>query len=813
MMKHVLSYRVLGVVVLLSLLLSLSPSQLSQARQVSSLTATPTADPMPGASIRINEVMPKPEAGDFEWVELYNPRTFLVYLPLVLRNGNGEGGSARLAWSPQPRSETPDVPLDISGWQITDEDGNTYTIPEALPGVPPEAYVLIVFDGLGPTGDDYDFSDGLAVLHSSAGMVDILVDEADQVALYLSNTHSPDTIIDFMAWGEPPGDDAANAAAAGLWDESWYASFQKGFGDITQEDLLIANESLGRYPASSAAGPQGFALYQASQLTPGDANPVPEPTFYTPEYGAIVETMSFSVGWSLVPGATGYAFQLDENPAFSSPVYDTTVAETYFKPPSPLSSGTYYWRIRALGGLGEEGPWLGPIETGIVEFPASRVAGSGVEQEVILDITPVRQNKDSRLLCLDGDPEGNPDSNDPENAWDSPAPCTVPPCADYTKFAHGHGYCVRASIRMMASHYGGALSMDRISYHVLQEWEGNTRPGTHDDNPNNDLGHGRGMHYPDEESEGISWALGTTITAMPGKPSFDDIKSFIDANRPIMFRRPGHMMVIDGYWEILGIGVFIHVLDPDQPPDCERWQLYITQTIDGYWPGPASAPGVRSDEASVSADTDGDGIVDFDEENRFPTGHTDADSDDDGQPDKIDMREYVFDPSGGFSYRDPDGADNDGHRKEADPDNDNGGSFDGCEDANRNGKYEPGLGETSNFDSANEGQCLYVVDGVYGRPNCTWTGVRGYVLTGDGLPEANVQMRIGNDQGWRADIWTDANGFYLFAFANSPMEGFWFVQVFKGGQVSSNQVWWRTTATCANPYDLQEVQIDWRHRQ
>jgi formylglycine-generating enzyme required for sulfatase activity len=246
--------------------------------------------------------------------------------------------------------------------------------------------------------------------------------------------------------------------------------------------------------------------------------------------------------------------------------------------------------------------------------------------------------------------------------------------------------------------------MDRIAYHMMQEWADSPYPGTHDSNPNNDLGHNRGWHYPDEESEGISWALGTTIAATGGKPSFDDVKSFIDVGRPIMFRRPGHMMVIDGYWEFLGIGLFIHVLDPNQPPDCERWQLYITQTIDGYWPGPASAPGVRSDEASVSADSDGDDIVDFDEENRFPTSHTDADSDDDGVPDKIDMREYVFDASGAYSYHNAD-WDSDGQRKEVDPDNDNGGSKDGCEDTNRNGRYEPALGETSNFDPAQEKQC------------------------------------------------------------------------------------------------------------
>jgi hypothetical protein len=242
--------------------------------------------------------------------------------------------------------------------------------------------------------------------------------------------------------------------------------------------------------------------------------------------------------------------------------------------------------------------------------------------------------------------------------------------------------------------------MDRITYHVLQEWEGNTRKDAHDSNPNNDLGHERGT-YLNEIDEGISWALGTTITATGGKPSFDEIKSFIDANWPITFRKSDHAMVIDGYWKVLGVGIMVHVLDAGQPPDCERWQVYRSLTIHGYWTGPASAPGVRSDEASMSADSDGDGIVDFDEENRFPTSPAKADSDGDGVLDKADMREHVleFYPLYKADWH------SDGLRKEVDPDNDNDGSEDGCEDTNYNGLWEPGLGETSNSDSTEKKPC------------------------------------------------------------------------------------------------------------
>jgi Mg-chelatase subunit ChlD len=657
------------------------------------------------ASVLINEVSPKPDTGEVEWVEL-TTRVYRIYLPIVLKGSSG--GSVVGLGSVGPIRGMA-VGADLTGYEVTDEDGNIYAIPSALPPVPPGAFVLIYF---GDGADDYDFSDNKAVLYAGNGLAGIFEDAGDQVALYSGGTHSADTILDFVAWGIEPEEDAANAAAVGIWQPDWFATFESGLGDTSDEDILAPNESLGRYPGGlDRVGRQAFAEYQSDQLTPGEANPVPLPSFYTPEAGAVVETTGFSLSWKAVPGATSYRFQLDDDPAFGSPIYDVTATETYFKPSSPLPAGTYYWRIKPLGGLGEEGPWLGPIQIGIVVFPTSLSTDAGVQAEKVLGITPVRQNKDSRLLCLDGDPEGDPTTDNPEDAWDAVAPCTVPPCADTTKYEHGTMYCVVASIRMMASYYGGNLTMDRIAYHIAQEWTGNTHAGTNDSNPNNDLAHDDGWSYHDEEDEGISWALDTTLVATDGKPSFNDIKNWIDDDRPIMFRRPGHLMVMDGYREDNG-DQYIHILDPDQPPDCWRWQDYSTQDMFGYWPGPVSAPGVRSDEASVSTDTDGDGIVDFDEVYRFSTSSANSDSDGDWVDDKQDMREYVFDAAGNYAYRNED-WDGDGDRKELDCDNDDDGSPDGCEDVDGDGTYEAIAGETDNFDDTDDQDCVTRFEIVY----------------------------------------------------------------------------------------------------
>ncbi|MCD6555134.1 MAG: lamin tail domain-containing protein, partial [Anaerolineae bacterium] len=194
----------------------------------------------PPASVLINEVMPKPEAGNYEWVELIN-RTYRIHLPVVLKGFTSsatltaEHGAAPLA--------ALSAGADLDGYQITDEDEHVYTIPSALPPVPPGALVLIYF---GDGTDDYDFSDGKATLYTGSALADIFEDAGDQVSLYSGDVHNASTIVDFVAWGIEPQEDAANAAAAGLWQSYWFLTFESGLGDTWDGDVLAPNESLGR---------------------------------------------------------------------------------------------------------------------------------------------------------------------------------------------------------------------------------------------------------------------------------------------------------------------------------------------------------------------------------------------------------------------------------------------------------------------------------------------------------------------------------------------------------------------------------------
>jgi hypothetical protein len=106
----------------------------------------------------------------------------------------------------------------------------------------------------------------------------------------------------------------------------------------------------------------------------------------------------------------------------------------------------------------------------------------------------------------------------------------------------------------------------------------------------------------------------------------------------------------------------------------------------------------------------------------------------------------------------------------------------------------------------------YVYESAGGRGDCGRTWVHGYVLGANGLPESGVQMRAGNRDGTRWDVWTDENGYYEAIYAWEPQAGQRFVRVFKGGQARSMQFWWETSSGCDGPYSLQEVEITWRHR-
>ena len=181
---------------------------------------------------------------------------------------------------------------------------------------------------------------------------------------------------------------------------------------------------------------------------------------------------------------------------------------------------------------------------------------------------------------------------------------------------------------------------------------------------------------------------------------WSDIVSELEAGRPIAAANSHHGFVITGY-DVKAGHRRIMVNDPwpgrNYPEDLDRTTLPASDLT--LWLMPAN-PTVRQQEPSVIADSDGDGVIDFDETERFRTNPNDADGDADKLGDKQDIVTGVFDPQYGYATtgRNPLGRDydSDGIPTERDKDSDEGGCLDGIEDANGNGHRDQP--ERYNFD-------------------------------------------------------------------------------------------------------------------
>jgi Mg-chelatase subunit ChlD len=708
----------------------------------------PAVSTSEGTSIVINELLPAPLPGSQEWVELYHGGGHLVYLPAVARNSSG---SATVSGAQEGVSPAAGSALEISGWQVSDQDGHNYTIPDALPPVPLNGYVLIYFDGQGAGADDYNFADGIAVLHTPAGLTGIFEDDADQVALYSSGDHNPSTIRDFVAYGGLPGEDGNDAVAAGIWNESWWVDMYVSSGAQVEERPATSGLSTGLYPGHSNTDPEDWAIYQGDDRTPGAANVVPGVYWATAFDGIMMGSDGFALGWALVPGAT-YHLQIDDNQDFSSPLVDEILPEPRYAPVEPPPPGSYYWRVRPIDAEGHPGAWSAPLRVGVRAVLEADSVGTGVtpaavvvQQTLVPSIQWLRQRKDTKLLCIDGCAQGNP-SNDPdtlENAWDAVHPDAI--------FTHGRNNCVRASVAMVATRYGGDLSQDRIGYQMFEVWGDPAQP--HVGQPDRDLGHDSttsvGGNDGSTAMDLLEWALnvaaanihyeihscGWVNQGATAHPTWNDVTTWINAGRPILEAHANchntpnnpatpqnescdcswHATVIAGYRTLAGGVHQVRNLDPWSGPtwvdyeDDPATAANETFFMDFNYVPPAAAPGVRSDEPSIWTDSDGDRIMDFDELMRFPTSTNNPDSDADWVPDKPDLAEVYFNATGGYAPKaaGPD-MDHDGLRKEVDPDNDAGGTVDGCEDANYNGRRD--AGETNNFSAGDDSTCVPAFD-------------------------------------------------------------------------------------------------------
>ena len=167
-------------------------------------------------------------------------------------------------------------------------------------------------------------------------------------------------------------------------------------------------------------------------------------------------------------------------------------------------------------------------------------------------------------------------------------------------YTHGRNNCVRGSIAMIVTHYGGHLSQDRLSYQLFENWGSPIEDIGQLNNPRLDLGHDHTTLCcgGDGSNAGrlLAWALERQRERYHVRERSAEVvhqvKGWIDAGRPIMHFHNGHMTVISGY-RVNDGAEEIRLFDPYRGT---TWPRYSTIATTCYYVPPAAAPGVRSDE-------------------------------------------------------------------------------------------------------------------------------------------------------------------------------------------------------------------------
>lgn len=638
----------------------------------------------------ITEVMPQPGGGLAAFVELHNP-------------------TAKV--------------LDLGGYAVTTgpDPGHTHVFAAGEAAIPPRGYLLLWLDDR--LREPPVASLSALVLHAPRSLTAPWT-PAEGFAAVRSATGE---LTAFVAWGSPSAGREVVRDAGTVWRPGWFVRLHDSFGLYELGAAVAPGDSIGLDPGSRASAPADWSVYH--EVTPGGANPAPQPgTFTTPD-GATVDGNRFSLAWKGHRNDRRYAFQLATAGDFAP---QTVVEHGHVDAPlytrrSPLPDGAYFFRVRAepaAPGPGRDERrgerWGRPLR-----FSSRLASCAGA---VTVPVQHLVQRKDTPLLCLDGcAPEGDTTT---ARHWNVGHPNAPPVAGD-----HGDQNCARAAVAMVATRYGANLSQDRIALFTEEQRCAGVPPPadcswrTDLQAPEGDLAHGMpvfcgtsGWECP-PITAALQWALavpGAVTSCGDASPDaiatcetldFPAIQSLISSGRPIVARQQlPHVVVINGVCTSGGSSL-VQVLDPMK--EGPEWMVFDPDVYRAFWVGPESAPNARSDEAGVTADSDRDGVRDLDEAVRFGTDPGRVDSDADGVADLHDVREYVFSPAGAWdagqcyevalgsnafgAFRRVPDVDGDSLRKELDPDNDGDGCLDGVEDANGNGVWEPSAGESHNF--------------------------------------------------------------------------------------------------------------------
>lgn len=507
----------------------------------------------------------------------------------------------------------------LAGLSLVNQDDETYNLPGGL-GTKDAGTIVVIFDGQDSVNGPVVHADRTDFLGVASGSVEL---------------RRGGETLDRVAWGEDQAD-----------------GVRLSRGGISEEPET--GGSIGRIPGTTDTSRDFWVPFSPKQSSFGEANIRPTVEAALPLDGAVLNDGQFTLSWYPLEGAEAYGLQVSTDDSFAAPQIHVQITEPQFD--VDLQQGTYFWRASAVFGFISQG--YGPTQEFTVGAPAR--SASEVQSAAILDVPLIKQKKDTKMLLLESNRETG------QHAWDVPHPDL-----DRTDKADNMN-CALASLAMIASFFGGSLSQDRIGYEVFHD----RLPG-----PERDLNYGDGL-YNNQVSAAFTFALGVApVFYLTAGHTPDEIWTFlttaIDGLKPVLASSGRHAVVVTGYYEAAGQR-YLKINDPW----VGKYDIRFARSALIKFRALSGEPDVRSDEPSLTSDSDSDGIVDFDETIRFGTSAITADSDRDEYSDKPEVKQSVFWEFGyaDFWQLDPSRDwDLDGRPAELDCDNDNDQMMDGAD--------------------------------------------------------------------------------------------------------------------------------------
>lgn len=442
-----------------------------------------------------------------------------------------------------------------------------------------------------------------------------------------------------------------------------------------------------------------WVSHRAVDMANEDRLPSPEPFAENAlEYDT---SRVFRFAWHPVKNVEKYILTVKTRG--DSVVYQETIGRTYAD--VNLDGDSYLWNVQNDDGLFSlEG----------VAWNSITKSAAAVDESHVLGVTALGVRKDTKMLVL------NWGEKISEMPWDRPN--------ETENMTEEESWrCWAVGVQMLNAYYGGTLTQDEIKFHGKTAAFSNVKIATVNGDAFVTRGEkdriisafglgGDGGGYSYEARMALAWALNIDDADIKGEMSpnvdtsifltADTIQYYIDKGIPLFVARNQHVTVIDGYDYHDVENRKAHFLNTDNRGS-DKW-LPVSDSAYEYYFIPITDRSARLTDYRVHEDSDGDGIVDFDEMERFHTDPYNVDSDGDGVDDKTEIVLYTqkeplvlnslylgsqqnfrrwlsTDPTNQIEittinrlelYADVDG---DGIRAELDVDSDGGGTWDGDE--------------------------------------------------------------------------------------------------------------------------------------